>query len=63
MKDLQDFYKDKKVKLVQYPKFVLMGKITEVFDDCIRFKTKTQESLIDFKAIKEISFINGSEED
>jgi len=50
----------KKVKLVQYPNFILIGTIEEVFDDCLRFTSTQATSLIDFKAIKEIQEkING----
>jgi len=47
-------FEEKKVKLVQYPNFVLSGIIDEVFDDCLRFSTHQAVSIIDFKAIKEI---------
>jgi len=49
----------KKVKLVQFPNFVLDGIIEEVFEECLKFRTNTQVSVIDFKAIKEIATLNG----
>lgn len=50
---------NKEIKLVQYPNFVLTGTIEEVFEDCIRFRTTSATSVIDTKAIKEISLEGG----
>lgn len=47
----------KKVKLVQFPKFVLYGNIKKVYNDCLLFETEQGTSIINFSGIKEISDI------
>ena len=48
-------FEEKKVKLVQYPNFVLSGIIDEVFDDCIIFEDSKMRRVIDTSIIVEVS--------
>lgn len=44
----------KYIKLVQKDGFIIYGIVDEIFDDCIRFKTKQAISLISTDAISVI---------
>lgn len=53
-KQLEPFL-NKPVKLTLPSGFTLYGKITEIFDDCIRFETPQKASLLRFERIAELS--------
>jgi sRNA-binding regulator protein Hfq len=54
-KDVIQRFEKKQVKLVLDNDFVLYGKITEIFDDCVIFLTAETESVIETSSIKQIT--------
>jgi ribosome maturation factor RimP len=54
-KEIFQKYKGKYVKIgLKSNNFVLSGIITEVFEDCIEFRTKQKTSFLDFDAVESL---------
>ena len=50
-----EMFQNQNIKLVFTNDFILIGKIEEIFEDSILFKTKHKKSLIRFDFIKQIT--------